>query len=96
MLLLKTRLFNPRSSRWTRPLREPLGRAAVATKKDQKKCKDETETRCPKCAARLVIRRVSNAAVDPDGREGYFIQCRECGTWLTGMTDPGGEAFLLL
>ena len=34
--------------------------------------------------------------IDSEGREGYFIQCRECGTWLAGTIDPRDEVFLPL
>jgi hypothetical protein len=44
----------------------------------------------------LAVSRVANAPIDSEGREGYFIQCRECGTWLAGTIDPGDEVFLPL
>ncbi len=78
------------------PCRGPVGEAPVATDKDQEKANRVTEAACPKCGSRLAVYRVANAPIDSEGREGYFIQCRECGTWLAGTIDPGDEVFLPL
>jgi uncharacterized Zn finger protein len=72
------------------------GGAAVTTKNDKKKGERATGAACPQCGSRLVISRISKPAAASDGREGYFVQCHECGTWLTGTIDPNDEAFLPL
>lgn len=97
MLLLDAGLsVNPRSSRWRGRCRGPVGEAPVATERDQEKANRVTEAACPKCGSRLAVSRVANAPIDSEGREGYFIQCRECGTWLAGTIDPRDEVFLPL
>ncbi len=66
------------------------------TENDQQKKRGTAGATCPKCGSPLTISRVSNPAVGSGGCEGYFVQCRECGTWLTGTIDPNGEVFLPL
>jgi uncharacterized Zn finger protein len=78
------------------PWRGPVGEAPVATERDQIKGNRVTEAACPKCGSRLAVCRVANAPIDSEGREGYFVQCRECGTWLAGTIDPRDEVFLPL
>ena len=55
---------------------------------------------CPKCGARVVVRKVSNPCCDPSFEPsspvGYVIQCNKCHTWLTGLIDPNDGGFLLL
>jgi hypothetical protein len=88
--------FQPTVVAMEGPFRGPVGEAPVATERDQEKANRVTETTCPKCGSRLAVSRVANAPIDSEGREGYFIQCRECGTWLAGTIDPGDEVFLPL
>ena len=70
--------------------------AAVTGKNDKKRGESVTAAACPQCGSRLAVSRVSKPGAASDGREGYFIQCQECGTWLTGTIDPNDEAFLPL
>ena len=69
---------------------------AVGTESDRREGENTADTACPKCGARVVLRKVSNPSLEPSGPAGYVIQCNECRTWLTGIIDPDDGAFVLL
>jgi hypothetical protein len=52
------------------------------------------EVECPKCAARLKIRRARTPRFDHYGFESYEFECGECSTPLVGVIDPYGGALL--
>jgi hypothetical protein len=54
-----------------------------------------TAAACPKCGARIVIRRVLDPNIDSSGFENYFLKCNQCSVWLIGIIDPYDEALLL-
>jgi uncharacterized Zn finger protein len=66
------------------------------TKNDQQKKRGVAGVTCPKCGSRLVVSRVPGPVAGADGSEGYFVQCHECGTWLTGTIDPNDDVFVPL
>ena len=60
---------------------------------DQQKKRGVAKVTCPQCGLHLVVSRVQNPGAGADGSEGYFVQCHECGTWLTGTIDPNDDVF---
>jgi hypothetical protein len=66
------------------------------TETNQRKKQSVAGTTCPKCGSRLVVSRVANPAAGAGDSEGYFVQCHECGTWLTGTIDPNDDVFVPL
>jgi hypothetical protein len=50
---------------------------------------------CPKCNAQLLFGGNRTPRIDACGFESCALECRKCGTQLSGIVDPYDEALLV-
>ena len=50
---------------------------------------------CPRCAARIRLRRTDDPHIDSAGFESYTLTCTECTTSFSGIIDPYDDVFLI-
>jgi len=50
---------------------------------------------CPACTAEMMFSRSRLPHIDARGFESYSLECKDCGTALSGIIDPSDEALLL-